>query len=44
MRGVGAKVHRHKSPKPRGQMPLADASRAVIGSVDLAQGGADKRK
>ena len=44
MRDVGAKVHRLKQLKLHGKMLLADESRAVIGSINLAPGSFDERR
>lgn len=44
MRDVGAKVHRLKHLKLHGKMLLADESRAVIGSINLAPGSFDQRR
>jgi phosphatidylserine/phosphatidylglycerophosphate/cardiolipin synthase-like enzyme len=44
MRDVGAKVHRLKHLKLHGKMLLADETRAVIGSINLAPGSFDERR
>jgi phosphatidylserine/phosphatidylglycerophosphate/cardiolipin synthase-like enzyme len=44
MRDVGAKVHQLKHLKLHGKMLLADESRAVIGSINLAPGSFDERR
>ena len=44
MRDVGAKVHRLKHLKLHGKMLLADETRAIIGSINLAPGSFDERR
>ncbi len=41
---VGCKVHRMKGMKLHGKMMLADGTRAIIGSVNLAPGSFDARR
>jgi len=44
MDDVGIKVHKLKHLKLHGKMLLADASRAIIGSINLAPGSFDSRR
>lgn len=44
MRDVGAKVHQLKHLKLHGKMLIADAARAIIGSINLAPGSFDERR
>ena len=44
MADVGAKVHKLKGLRLHGKMLLADSSRAIIGSVNLAPGSFDARR
>ncbi len=44
MDDVGIKVHKLKHLKLHGKMLLADHSRAIIGSINLAQGSFDSRR
>jgi cardiolipin synthase len=44
MHDVGAKVHQLKGLKLHGKMLLADESRAVVGSINLAPGSFDARR
>jgi phosphatidylserine/phosphatidylglycerophosphate/cardiolipin synthase-like enzyme len=44
MSDVGAKVHKLKGLRLHGKMLLADSSRAIVGSVNLAPGSFDARR
>lgn len=44
MNDVGAKVHRLKKLKLHGKMLLADGTRAIVGSINLAPGSFDARR
>jgi phosphatidylserine/phosphatidylglycerophosphate/cardiolipin synthase-like enzyme len=44
LQDVGAKVHKLKGLKLHGKMMLADGSRALIGSINLAPGSFDSRR
>jgi len=44
MDDVGIKVHKLKHLKLHGKMLLADGSRAIIGSINLAPGSFDSRR
>ncbi len=44
MEDVGIKVHKLKHLKLHGKMLLADHSRAIIGSINLAPGSFDSRR
>jgi len=44
MQDVGAKVHRLKGLRLHGKMMLADSSRSIVGSVNLAPGSFDGRR
>jgi phosphatidylserine/phosphatidylglycerophosphate/cardiolipin synthase-like enzyme len=44
LQDVGAKVHKLKGLKLHGKMMLADSSRALIGSINLAPGSFDSRR
>jgi len=44
LKDVGAKIHRPKGMKHHGKALLADASRAIIGSMNIAPGSFDSRR
>jgi phosphatidylserine/phosphatidylglycerophosphate/cardiolipin synthase-like enzyme len=44
LKDVGAKIHKPKSMKHHGKALLADGSRVIIGSINIAPGSFDSRR